>query len=250
MLLLLACLAQAPSEASEASPPTPPPTPARTVAEAFPPPEGAVRVDGGDFGAWLAALPIAPADQRVLTHDGRPVDHQARVIELDMVKGDLQQCADSAIRVRAEFLKAQGEPILFHATSGDPLPWARYAGGETPYVVDDRVQWKAGSGSWESYLRAVFMWAGTASLEAYDTNPVDTPRPGDLLVEGGFPGHAVLLLDVATRDGQTLLLIGEGFMPAQSFHVELGPEEGWWVWEPGLELPHWTLGPDSLRRWR
>ncbi len=247
MLSLLACLAEAPSEAS---PQASPPTEARTVSEAFPPPSGAARVDGGDFGAWLAALPIAPTEQPVLTHDGRPVGHHARVIELDMVEGDLQQCADSAIRVRAEFLKAQGEPILFHATSGDPLPWARYAGGEKPYVVDDQVKWKAGSGDWEGYLRAVFMWAGTASLEAYDTSPVDSPRPGDVLVEGGFPGHAVLLLDVATRDEQTLILVGEGFMPAQSFHVELGPEQGWWVWEPGLELPHWNLGADSLRRWK
>jgi hypothetical protein len=95
------------------------------------------------------------------------------------------------------------------------------------------------------------MWAGTRSLEAYETVAVTDPLPGDLLVEGGSPGHAVLILDVARKGDETWLLIGEGFMPAQDFHIELGPEQGWWRWtEGGLDLPHWSMGSDSLRRWR
>ena len=34
-------------------------------------------------------------------HDGQTVAHRARVIDLPVVPGDLQQCADSAIRLRA-----------------------------------------------------------------------------------------------------------------------------------------------------
>jgi hypothetical protein len=105
--------------------------------------------------------------------------------------------------------------------------------------------------TWEGYLSAVFTWAGTRSLQAYETLPDTTPEPGDLLVQGGSPGHAVLLLDVARRGPDTLLLVGEGFMPAQDFHVELGPEAGWWTWGAGgIDLPSWSFEAAHLRRWR
>ncbi len=219
------------------------------VASAFPPPEGAVRVEGGPFGAWLGALELGPADRAPRTHDGREVHHTARVVALPLVDGDLQQCADSAIRLRAEYLRERGEPVSFHATNGQVLPWGRFAAGERVALVGERLVWKDdGSGAWEDYLSAVFTWAGTASLQRLDSVAVDRPQPGDLLVQGGFPGHAVVLLDVAERGAETFVLVGEGFMPAQEFHIELGPEAGWWRWEPGLALPHWSFDADDLRR--
>ena len=93
------------------------------------------------------------------------------------------------------------------------------------------------------------MWAGTRSLAAYETDPVKGPPvPGDLLVSPGSPGHAVLLLDVATRGEETFVLIGEGFMPAQNFHVEIGPHEGWWRWDEGVRLHHWDLRGSGVHR--
>lgn len=236
LLLLLAGLAQA-----------------ETIAQAFPPPAGFVRVAAAPFGAWLQSKELHPAVRPVRTHTGQVVPHNARVVQLPLVPGDLQQCADSAIRLRAEWLKEQGEHIAFHATSGDLLPWARWQAGERPYAPGNKVLWRAGTrGGWEAYLSAVFMWAGTRSLAAYDTVADQTPHPGDLLVEGGSPGHAVVLLDVAeSADGRVLVLVGEGYMPAQDFHVELGPHQSWWDWtDAGLEGFHWPLGADSLRAWR
>jgi hypothetical protein len=239
LLLLLAC--------AETRPPTDAPV---LLAEAFPPPAGAVRVESGAFGAWLGTLELAPADEPVRTHSGAVVAHRARVVRLLLVPGDLQQCADSAIRLRAEWLEQQDAEITFHATSGDPMPWSRWEGGERPYESDNRLHWRPGTqGGWEAYLAAVFTWAGTRSL-TFDTVAADEPSPGDLLVDPGSPGHAVVLLDVAKRDGELLLLVGEGFMPAQSFHVELGPVDGWWRWEDGLALPHWSFEGTQLRRWR
>jgi hypothetical protein len=225
-----------------------------TVRQAFPPPDGYSRLEIADaFGAHVRELPLLPASAPVLAHDGRTLPgHAARVIDLPMVPGDLQQCADSLLRVRAEWLEAQGLPVTFHATSGDEMPWARWQAGERPYEVGGKLQWKPGtSGGWESYLARVFTWAGTRSLQ-YDTVPADAPRPGDLLVAPGSPGHAVLLLDVARRDGpggeELVVLVGEGFMPAQSFHVELGPLSGWWPYRDGVTLPHWDLPASGLRR--
>lgn len=229
---------------------------AATIGEAYPPPAGATRVADDAFGAWLQALPLRPAGTPIRTHDGARVRHDGRPVSLPLVRGDLQQCADSAIRLRAEFARARGaaDDLSFKATSGDPIPWARYRDGETPYATGNKVQWKRtdpATQSWEGWLSKVFTWAGTRSLAAYETVRVDTPRAGDMLIVGGSPGHAVVLLDVATRGDQTLLLIGEGFMPAQDFHVEHGPEQGWWLWsDEGVDLGHWEMPGDSLRRWR
>ncbi len=223
---------------------------AEIVRDVFPPPSGYERVQADAFGAWLGQRPLRAADVPVRTHDGRVVSHRARVIELDVVPGDLQQCADTAIRLRAEWLRETGGEIVFHATSGDPMPWARWQAGERPVERDNRLEWVPGSaGGWESYLAKVFTWAGTRSL-AYDTVAVTDPRPGDVLVQPGSPGHAVMLLDVARRGDELVVLVGEGFMPAQDAHVELGPNSGWWPWDDGVALEHWPLPASGLRRFR
>ena len=139
---------------------------------------------------------------------------------------------------------------MFHATSGDPLPFSRFQGGERPFVVDDKIQWRSGgSGDWENYLTSVFTWAGSASLQAYETTPTANPRGGDVVVEGGFPGHAVLIVDVAQSESQTYVLLAESYMPAQDFHIELGPIDGWWPWGPDLNYSTWDFDTDDLRRW-
>ncbi len=221
-----------------------------TVGEAFPPPHGAERVKGDAFGDWLGHLTLAASDAPVRTYEGATVGHRARVIEFGLVDGDLQQCADTAIRARAEWLKEKGLPISFHATSGDPMPYSRWLNGEHPYASGQKLAWKRGKvGSWEGYLSAVFMYAGTRSLDK-DTVAATVPLPGDIVVVPGSPGHAVLLLDVAKKGEQTYVLVGEGYMPAQQFHVELGPDDGWWPWGPGIELDHWSMPASGLRRWK
>lgn len=223
-----------------------------TVAEAFPPPPGSERVAAGPFGAWLKERRLEDARAPVLTHDGRVVHHRGRVVQLPMVSGDLQQCADAILRLRAEWLRERGATIRFFATSGDPMPWSRFEAGERPHVAGRRLAWTGGHGpsSWEGYLSKVFEWAGTISLRAHETRAVEEPRPGDILVESGSPGHAVVLLDVATGPaGATWVLVGESYMPAQDLHVELGPAGGWWpLTEAGLALPHWPLAREGLRR--
>jgi hypothetical protein len=82
---------------------------ASTVAASFAVPDGfrRVAVEGGSFGDWLRHLPLKPADSGVTLHDGRPVaDHGtvAAVIDIDVGRSDLQQCADAVMRLRAEYL--------------------------------------------------------------------------------------------------------------------------------------------------
>lgn len=226
---------------------------AETVREAFPPPGGAERLPADAFGTWLGHLPLRPVGTTALTWDGRGVrGHPGRVVDLPLVPGDLQQCADSALRLRAEWQRELGQTPSFHATSGDPMPWVRYAAGERGVARGNDLQWvPGGDGTWEGWLVNLFTYAGSASLHSHDTVPAAEPRAGHVVVQPGFPGHVVVLLDVArTADGRLWVLVGEGFMPAMDFHVEQGPYHGWWPWKDGVDLPHWDLTGRGARAFR
>ena len=227
-----------------------------TILDAFPPPSGTVRVAPTDaFGRWIQTMQLRDEDTPLRAHDGRLLyGHDAWVIDLPMVSGDLQQCADALIRVRGEWQRTVEAPISFYATSGDPIPWARYAAGEDPYADGNHIRWKPGSDqTWEGYLSNVFDWAGTISLRAYETEPVSRgPVPGDILVRSGSPGHAILLMDVAVRGEDTFILFAESYMPAQDFHIERGPVDGGWQWDPehDMDLRTWVFSAADLRRWK
>ena len=71
------------------------------------------------------------------------------------------------------------------------------------------------------YLDMVFNYAGTLSLsKELIALPYKNLQPGDVLIQGGSPGHAVVVMDVAVnRDGKKLYLLAQSYMPAQEIHV-------------------------------
>lgn len=237
----------------------------------FPPPAGLTRRDAADgsFAAFLRDLPLAAAGTPVQSHAGATIlaaDHPnlAAVVALDVGTADLQQCADSIIRLHAEWLFSRGRDLQsYKASSGVAMPFTRYLAGERLVYRDKELRWEKKKGAQarshgllRSYLSSVFAWANTASL-AQEAAKVarDELRPGDFFVLGGYPGHAVLILDVAEDDqGRRALLLGQGFMPAQSFHV-LRPGAGQSPWFPvdpardGIKTPFWAEFPwSSIRR--
>ncbi len=222
--------------------------PAGDLLARFPAPAGAERVPvkEGSFAAWLRHLPLLPAGTAVHLYDGRPKERQdvhAAVVDLDVGTRDLQQCADAVMRLRAEYLFAAGRPahIRFHPDPGRPRVLA-FTGGP------DRARFRA-------YLTRLFAEAGSASLQAELAPVGEQPvLAGDVLIQGGYPGHAVLVLDVAqARDGHRYLLLGQSYMPAQQFHVLLNPGDParspWYdataLGGPGLATPEWR--PFHLR---
>jgi hypothetical protein len=102
--------------------------------------------------------------------------------------------------------------------------------------------------SFRRYLDEVFMYAGSASL-ARDTEKqsVAAVTPGDVLVQGGFPGHAVLVLDMAaSASGDSVILLGQSYVPAQEFQVLRNPRDAtlspWYRvsdLDAGLVTPEW-----------
>lgn len=236
-----------------------------SLVERIAPPRGFTRVSlaPGSFGAFLRELPLLPEGAPVLSYAGEEIAAPAyAVVDLDVGARDLQQCADSIIRLRAEHLFAAGrsDEIAFHFTNGDLARFSRWAQGWRPKLEGKtRVTWQRAAApandhaTLRRYLDAVFLWAGTASLERHTPKARGEVRPGDFFVLGGFPGHAVLVLDVAkSAAGETRLLLGQGFMPAQRFHVLRAPDgSAWFAYDGGpLLTPSWPrpFPRESLRR--
>jgi hypothetical protein len=243
-----------------------------TLATRIPPPAGFVRdaAPPRSLATWLRGLPLRPGRGVVRLHDGRPKwtqDLHHAVLDLDVGPRDLQQCADAVMRLRAEYLHAAGlrDDLRFHLTNGDEVTFAQWAAGLRPRVTGSRVRQVAAARpdashrSLRTWLDMVFTYAGTSSL-LRDTRPVALAgaAPGDVLLQGGFPGHAVLVLDVARRpaDGALALLLAQGYMPAQDVHVLRNladpRHDPWYVPgdAPRLVTPEWTFDRTDLRRFR
>lgn len=244
--------------------------PGQTLEGRFPAPSGFERVaaDPGSFAAWIRALPLHADGAEVHLHTGAGKARQdvhAAVIAIDTGPRDLQQCADAIMRLRAEWQFATGRTndIAFTMTEGGRVPFSRWAKGERP--SPSGKQWKrsaapdASYASLRRYLDFVFSYAGTASLEK-ELAPVsakDDVVAGDVFIKGGFPGHAVLVADVAQNPvtmAKRFLLI-QSFMPAQEMHVLRNlenPDGSPWYSPPNgaLVTPEWTFPAGSLRRWR
>jgi hypothetical protein len=266
----LVTLALAPAAAGLAYPWLSRSDPAQALAARVPPPPGYRRaaLEPGGFGEWLRGLPLKPGRPPVRLFDGRAKSRQDvhhAVVDLDVGARDLQQCADAVIRLRAEYLFSRGaaEAIAFDFTSGDRAPYARWRAGERPAVRGARVSWSAAAApdashaGFRRYLDVVFTYAGSYSLRR-ELGPADgAVAAGDVFVQGGFPGHAVIVVDVAEReDGRgAAFLLAQSYMPAQEVHVLRNPgRPGLDPWYPAdfgdrLVTPEWTFAREDRRRW-
>jgi hypothetical protein len=237
----------------------------------FSPPEGFRRapVAPGSFAQWLRELPLSPGRSQVRRHDGTLKVNQAAhlaVVDLDVGKRDLQQCADAVLRLRVEYAwsRRETDALCVPLTSGAGIPWQRWRAGDRPQVERGLVRWRrtgeraADWKSLRSYLDFVFAYAGSASIQRSLLVPVPESdvAAGDVIIQPGYPGHAVLVIDVveAPSGGKRVALV-QSYMPAQDVHVldnPASPGAPWFTLTPGSAVvtPEWTFPAGSLRRWR
>ena len=221
-----------------------------TVSARMTPPAGFQRfpAEPGSFAEWLRGLPVKAPQTLVRLYDGRPKWNQqvhVAVIDIDTGHRDLQQCADAIMRLRGEYLLGSGRArdIGFNDTKGKPQP---FKGDPKDYT------------GFRKYMDTVFSFSGSYSLEReMQPVPLAEMRVGDVFIKGGFPGHAVLVADVAKNasTGEKRFLLVQSYMPAQQMHVLKNPGAAdgspWYAaaFEGDLVTPEWTFSAGALRRW-
>jgi len=242
----------------------------RSIAADIAPPEGykRVKVDQDSFAKWLRHLPLKKHGLPVLLHDKRKKQNQQvhyAVIDIDTGTRDLQQCADAVIRLRAEYFYAKGhsKDIVFKFTSGHKASFRRWASGKRPVVKENKVTWRQiakkddSYANFREYLSTVFMYAGSFSLsrELAERKNIADIEIGDIFIHGGFPGHAVLVVDMAKHKltGDKIFLLAQSYMPAQDIHILINPNTStlspWYSLPDGdiIHTPEWTFQQKELR---
>lgn len=243
----------------------------KTIEQRFAVPKGYERVSQGDasFGRYLRTLPLKPHGARVKYYDGRikSRDVYDAVIDLDVGSRDLQQCADAVIRLRAEYLfeKERYEDIRFNFTSGFTADYSKWREGYRIKVTGNSVNWvktaaySPGYSDLRKYLDTVFTYAGTLSL-AKELDPVqkEDMEIGDVFIQGGSPGHCVIVVDMAEhhKTGEKLFMLAQSYMPAQDIQVLKNlndPQISPWYplnFQNELKTPEWTFKEGDLKRFR
>ncbi len=233
-------------------------------------PEGFVRISASEDSllTFLRNLELKPDGSPVMLYDNTEKGNQsaqAAVFAFDVGESDLQQCADSIMRVYGEYYWSIGayEAIGFHLTNGFFMDYLTWREGKRIKVNGNTVSWVSSKGyddsydCFRSYLKQVMVYAGTLSLnEESTTIEKEDIQAGDIIIKGGSPGHCVLVVDVAQdQSGEQCYLLAQGYMPAQDFHILNNPVNPGnpWYYEEDLEYPirtpEYTFGEDSIKRW-
>lgn len=240
-----------------------------TLATRIKTPEGYKRtkVKKGSFGDFVRSYKMKPDGSEVLLYDGTPKGNQndhVAVFKLPIENRNLQQCADSIMRMYGEYYYSKGEysKIRFPLGGGFIADFSKWSKGYGIRVNGNRVSWIRNSknnSSYESFVKfmiVVFAYSGTMNMEdASAAISLEQATIGDIFIKGGSPGHVVMIVDVCkNKSGKKAFLLGQGYMPAQEFHVIKNPmhEEDPWYYESEITYPfrtaEYTFPKGSLKR--
>jgi len=244
-------------------------TEGKTIQERISEPEGYQRINcrGGSFGEFLRNYPLKKHGSPVLLYNKEEKGNQnahAAVFKLPIEKEDLQQCADSIMRMYAEYFweTGQKERIRFHFVDGFLADYTKWRDGYRIQVGSNSSSWVKSASYNDSYsnfkkfMRIVFAYAGTLSMEEESKKiSLEKLKIGDIFIKGASPGHVVMVVDICkNKEGKKAFLLAQGYMPAQEFQLLKNPlhEEDLWYYEEEIgdtfQTPEYSFEKDSLRR--
>lgn len=239
-----------------------------TILERFSPPKDSKRVvlEEESFGEYLRNLPLKAFGEQVTYFNGgkKPDSAYISVVEQDITKRNLQQCADAIMRLKGEYHYARGEydKIAFHFVNGFLCDFETWSKGNTVAIEGNNTFWTrkaSNDSSYESfrkYMDLVHAYASTLSLEdeLLAVNTIEM-AVGDVFVKGGSPGHSIIVVDMAEDlvSGKKYFILAQSYMPAQETQIlrnlndpSLSP---WYELKEGsLITPEWEFEEGSLKR--
>ena len=227
-----------------------------------------IEVQSNSFASYLRNIALRPHDAEVKYFDGSTKSNNnvyCAVVDQNIGARDLHQCADAVIRLKADYHWRQKEfdKIHFNLTNGFNVPYKRWMEGDRVKVTGNKTEWYSTNkhsntyDNFWSYLEFVFTYAGTASLsKELESVPFKDIQIGDVLIQGGFPGHAVIVMDLAfnPQNNKKLFLLAQSYMPAQTLQILINPRNSnlspWYELndERKVITPEWTFSPQDLKR--
>lgn len=241
----------------------------RNIEERIPVPEGYTRssVKDGSFASFVRGYSLKADGSKVLLYNGTPKgsqsDHVA-VFDLPIEAKDLQQCADSIMRIYGEYYYSLGayDKIKFPMGGGFIGDFNKWRQGNKIALDGNNLYWvhdaknNSSYDSFVKFMQVVFMYSGTQNMSAASKAiSLNEANIGDIFIKGGSPGHVVMIVDVCENtDGNKAFLLGQGYMPAQDFHVIKNPlhEEDPWYYEEEITYPlrtaEYTFPTECLKR--
>lgn len=234
-------------------------------------PPGFSYVEDGDsaYSNWLLDLKLKRT-KTIYLYNGKirsNQDVQYGVLNIDIGSKDLIQCADAAMKLRADYLfeKHLYDQIKFLSTSGDDISFEHWLKGmrwkeQGAKLISYNSNKEASNiqQEYNSFMELVFSYCGTYSLskQLISVKDIRSIQPGDVFVQGGFPGHAVTVMAVAeTVSNDKIFILSQGYMPAQDIHIlknNANTDQNAWYNISGiypLYTPQWQFNKGSLKRW-
>jgi len=228
-----------------------------------------VTVIEGSYAEYLRRLPLKPHGSPVLFYNGAEKNKSniyIAVVDMEIGDRNLQQCADAIMRLRGEYLYGVGayDKLHFNFTNGFRVDYSKWMKGYRIDVEGDRSFWvkrTEPSNTYQDfrrYMDIVFAYAGTISLEN-ELSSVDLKEMeiGDVLIQGGGPGHAIVVVDMAVNEstGEKLFLLAQSYMPAQETQILINPVDNdlspWYSLNfegDTIITPEWTFKRSDLKR--
>lgn len=239
------------------------------VSTRFRSPKGYRRIEKepNSYAQYLRNLPLKSPDAQVYLYNGALKGNQyahAAVVDLVIGRKDLHQCADAVMRLRAEYLWYQKryDDIHFNLTNGHQVDYTEWIQGQRIKLDGNKTSWYQASQPsndydtlWD-YMELIFMYAGTHSLsKELKSIPIKEMQIGDVLIQGGFPGHAVVVVDMCQDEaGNQLFMLAQSYMPAQELHILNNPKnESLSPWyeltsDGDIITPEWRFSVRDLKR--
>lgn len=240
-----------------------------TVKDRYPTIEDYTRIQTEEksFGEFLRNQKLKPYGEKVLYFNGKEKKKSGvydSVFDVDIGDRDLHQCADAIMLLRGEYLYSQElyDEINFNFVSGFTAEYKKWIDGYRIKVDGNNVNYYKAtdpSKSYESfrkYMDMVMAYASTLSLEKeLKKIDIDDMEIGDVFIQGGSPGHAVIIVDMAiNNENEKMFLLAQSYMPAQQTQILINPmDENISPWyslkgKEKLITPEWNFNFDDLKR--
>ncbi len=238
----------------------------RTIENTFKPYDGYERFAMDAYSEWLIAHPLKRNNQ-VMYYDGTLKDSRdiyVAVFDYEIGDRDLHHCADAAIYLRASYNYSNGflDRLTYTFTNGIESSYLDYLQGYNYVEMNggrDLIR-KIGQPREDScktfrqWLDLIWNYAGTASLvdDTYAISMFEM-EPGDIFLQGGYPGHAMTVVDMAENEnGHKIFMLAQSFMPAQEQQIVMNPltRDVWFSLDDlnYIITPEYTFTPGQLRR--